>query len=191
MVGFGVFFQQPAAAIAPAREEAGGDGHLCPWHKLPCRRHWGGTRTPSKGIQQPQNGGSAEPASRQGKIKAEKMKKKKRKKKREREGSPLSQGGNAAPAGHAAGSGCGMQDSGCTRNPWGGGVSCPGLQEGNKRKSIPNKSNWAKGWGSQRWDTVPCPSGTAMPWTCLSPRRKISTSPHRSPPIFSLDWVSF
>lgn len=151
----------------------------------------GGTRTPSKGIQQPQNGGSAEPASRQGKIKAEKMKKKKRKKKREREGSPLSQGGNAAPAGHAAGSGCGMRDLGCTPNPWGGGVSCPGLQEGNKRKSIPNKSNWAKGWGSRRWDTVPCPSGTTMPWTCLSPRGKISTSPHRNPPIFSLDWGFF
>lgn len=102
-----------------------------------CPASAGGQGPPPRGCSSPGRGGeAAEPASGQGKIKAER-KKKKRKKKREREGFPLSQGGISVLAGHAAG---------FPPKPWGGGggVSCPAVQEGNKRKSIPNKSKPAK-----------------------------------------------
>lgn len=135
-------------------------------------------------MQEPWNGGSVEPmpspASQERNIKAEKMKKKRRMMKREE--FPLSQGGVLALAGHAVGLGCGMQGSHPNL-----GVSCPGVQEGNEGKSIPNKPKLAKTrpkrenwhlwhlWGrdSQGGDAVPCPSQTGMPWTCLSPGRKI------------------
>lgn len=151
--------------------------------QLPCK-HWG-TWICSRGMQQPQNRGSGEPmpslTSLERNIKAEKMMMKKRMMKREREEVPLSQGGILALAGHAVGSGCGMQ--GFHPNP---GVSCPGLQEGNKGKSIPKKpklpktrlkrgnTHWALvGVGQPVQGAVPCPSQTGMSWTCLSPRRKI------------------
>lgn len=83
-----------------------------PAHGTSCPASAGGQGPPPRGCSSPGRGGeAAEPASGQGKIKAER-KKKKRKKKREREGFPLSQGGISVLAGHAAGCGVPTQTLG-------------------------------------------------------------------------------
>lgn len=170
--------------------------------QLPCK-HWG-TWICSRGMQQPWKGGSVEPmpspASQERNIKAEKMKKKKRTMKRESEGFPLSQGGVLGLAGHAVGSGCGMQGS--HPNP---GVSCPGVQEGNEGKSIPNKPKLAKtqpkrenthwalvGMGQPEQGCCPLPltdrDALDLP---LSRQEDLNLSPLQPPSVFSLSWVFF
>lgn len=130
-----------------------------------------------------------DPASRQGKIKAEMKKKRKRTMKREREGCPLSQGSIsgwlATPWGSHPNPGCGEGSPAPARNAG-----------GQQKEKHPDKSTAATaqpkthagglwGWTGQGWDAVPCLRESMVPQTCLSPQ-KISTCPRCSSSIFSL-----